>query len=410
MYGPNPENEWSEKYQTPTSKNQARRALLRFAGYCHKTPTELLDLQAKGMTSQDPDQQYVVLDLLQKWIESLKGRRSSKIGRLSTVRQFFEYHHRPLPPTSKNWLRGIKSDVPAVEGKLNVDRLRALVASVVGDPRKLSMVLAQLQSFSGPRELCLIGNTMGVGIGEQIRSGANLVEVYFPFGRKHSDKSWYSYLGKDACESLRKWFAIRGYPTKESPLIWPCRSNGDLGPLTETNLAGLFQDMMVRLGFREKMGVRKGKAVRYGVSVKELRDLAASIAQTCVGRTNEENEVFLESSIEYFLGDAVDPMHYRKMHELSPEFRKRQYVMVEPYLKILTNAKGAVASKLEETSKELAELRERFESYEDVAKQLRELRDEGQKELWTKRQPVVELVESKARMELVKPKKKRRRL
>jgi hypothetical protein len=91
--------------------------------------------------------------------------------------------------------------------------------------------------------------------------------------------------------------------------------------------------------------------------VKELRDLSASIAQTVVGRTSEENEVFLESSNECFLGHSVDEMHYRKMHELSPEFRLRQYQLVEPFLNIISSPNGAVASKLEETTKEVEKLR-----------------------------------------------------
>lgn len=376
------------------------------------------------MTSKDIDDQYLVLDLLQRWIESLEGRRSSKIGRLSTVRQFFEYHRRPLPPTSRNWLKGIKSDVPSVEGKLSVDRLRAVVASLGGDARKLSMVLVQLQSFSGPRELCLIANTMGPSISEQIKNAANLIEVYFPFGRKHSDKSWFSYIGKDGCESLRKWFAIRGYPTKDDPLIWPCKSNGGFGPLTEANLAGLFQDLMIRLGFREGVGLLKGRAIRYGVSVKELRDLAVSIAQTCVGRTNEQNEVFLESSIEYFMGHAVDPMHYRKMHELSPEFRKRQYLTVEPYLNIVSNPTSNNDQRFRKQEEKIESLERR------VSEMSRELSDwyategpvpEFLKEKARKKEsaevsmaveekpPIVQLIKSKETFEVVIPRKKRRK-
>lgn len=381
MYGANPEIEWSEKYQTPTSRNQAKRALLRFCDFCHKSPTELLELQTKAKASKNPDDEYLILDLLQKWIESLEGRRASKIGRLSTVRQFFECHRRPLPPNSKSWLRGIKSDVPAVEGKLSVDKFRAVAVSLGGDPRKLSMFMVQLQSFSGPRELCLIGNDMGVSIGEQIKNGANLVDVYFPFGRKHSDKSWYSYIGKDACEALRKWFAIRGYPTKENPLIWPCKEKDDFGPLREANLAGLFQDVMIRLGFRGKLGAVKGKAIRYGVSVKELRDLAASIAQTCVGRTNEQNEVFLESSIEYFMGHSVDEMHYRKMHELSPEFRKRQYLMTEPYLNVISNP-NIVNGKLSEQDAKIEELTRILNNPEELMKRWKEKDRERVEKLW----------------------------
>ena len=75
---------------------------------------------------------------------------------------------------------------------------------------------------------------MGVEIAKQIKDGANIIELYFPTGRKHSDKSWHTYIGREACEALRRWFEIRGYPTKEDPYIWPSigpQGRGD--PLTD---------------------------------------------------------------------------------------------------------------------------------------------------------------------------------
>jgi hypothetical protein len=44
-------------------------------------------------------------------------------------------------------------------------------------------------TFSGPRETCIIGNTMGPYIADELKKGSNLIEIYFDKGRKHSDKT-----------------------------------------------------------------------------------------------------------------------------------------------------------------------------------------------------------------------------
>ena len=87
---------------------------------------------------------------------------------------------------------------------------------------------------------------------------------------------------------------------------------------------------------------------RYGVSVKELRDLAISLAQQVKGKENERGEAFQESSAEYFAGHTIDELGYRKIHDLDPEYRKRQYQIVEPYLSPLTSPNGGVGVKVAE--------------------------------------------------------------
>ena len=367
-WGQNPENEWSEKYRTKESRRQARRVLLTFVKFAKTTPLELLKMQTNANTSKDPDERYIVLDLAKKWIDTYKGRRASKVGYLSTVRGFFAYYRRPLPPTDKDWLRSLASDTPAVEGKLTPDRLQTLVGSVSGDARKRSIFLVQLQSFSGPRELCIIGNTMGPYIAEELRKGRNLIELYFEKGRKHRDNPWYSYIGKDACDSLRKWFETRGNPTKEDPLIWPSLTNG--GELTPVALQRMFTRMTSRLAFRPKVGTNHSLSSRYGVSVKELRDLAFSLAQQAVGKTNERGETFLESSIEYFGGHTVDPMNYRKIHKLDPDFRRRQYQIAEPYISPISGppTRNVEAQKrLEQIELENKDLKARLDRLEAIS-------------------------------------------
>jgi hypothetical protein len=235
---------------------------------------------------------------------------------------------------------------------MSPDELQTIIRAVSGDPRKQSMFLVQLQSFSGPRELRIIDNTMGVYIGEQVKSGANLIDLYFSEGRKHSENPWHTYIGREACEALRKWFEGRegrGYPTKESPYIWPSLKPQTKGQgLTESGARQTFDRIVSRLGMRPKIGSGK-KTDRYGKSIKELRDLALSFSQQAVGKENELGERFQESSAEYFAGHTIDELGYRKIHDLDAEYRKRQYQIVEPFLSPHSNVgNNHIRSRLEE--------------------------------------------------------------
>jgi hypothetical protein len=315
-----------------------------------------LSLHREARKSEDPN---VVACKLKEWIMTMKGRRATKLTYISIIRSFFE-HHGEHVTIDKQWIRHkLKSDRAKVEGKVSPEVFDAIIKSVQGDPRKMSMFLVQLQSFSGPRELCIIGNEMGVKVGEAVKNGANLVELHFEEGRKHSENPWHSFIGREACDALRKWFGVRGYPTKESPYIWPSQKAGkeDM-PLTESGVRQVFARVTGRLGYRPKVGTSEGAGyTRYGYSIKEIRDLAFSLAQRALGKTNDDGEHFLDSSIEYFGGHTVDPMEYKKIHRLDPDFRKRQYAIVEPYLSPFNNVgNNHVRTRLEEANAKIEKL------------------------------------------------------
>lgn len=370
MVPQDPDLVWSK---SRVYSQQTLNMLHLFVKHCGKSPEELLNLQSEARKSDDPDAEYVVLNMVKGWISTIKGRKQTKLNYISTVRSFFEYHHRPLPP-DKNWIRGLRSDRGKVEGHVSPDVFQTIIHACRGDPRKLSMLLVQLQSFSGPRELCIIGNTMGPHIAEGLKKGPNLVGLYFDQGRKHSDKPWHTYIGKDSCDALREWFKIRGYPTQADPIIWPSENSdpnkkGD--PLTTSAVRQIFARITARLGYRPKLrtsnSVKKKPGehlpthVRYGVSIKELRDLSLSLSQQAVGKENESGERFQESSAEYFSGHTIDELGYRKIHDLDPEYRKRQYLIVEPYLSPVScpNGTNTRQIELEEKNKALeAKLKE----------------------------------------------------
>jgi hypothetical protein len=360
----NPELEWAKNRKDP---KDAIRIVRKFCEFCGKTPTQLLELQTKALTSTDIDERDYVLILVEKFIENFKGRRSTKLLLLSNLRSFFEFHRRALPPTRKTWLKNLKNDNPKVEGAISPDEFQTIIRAVSGDPRKQSMFLVQLQSFSGPRELRIIDNTLGVYIGEQLKAGANLIDLYFSEGRKHSENPWHTYIGHEACEALRRWFKIRGYPTEASPYIWPSLKPQTLGQgLTESGARQTFDRIVSRLGMRPKIGSGK-KTDRYGKSIKELRDLALSFSQQAVGKENESGERFQESSAEYFAGHTIDELGYRKIHDLDAEYRKRQYQIVEPFLSPLSNVgNNHIRTRLEEATAKIGKLEQDYANLKET--------------------------------------------
>jgi hypothetical protein len=254
-----------------------------------------------------------------------------------------------------------------VVGKLDPDTFDAIIHSVHGDPRTESMLLVQLQSFSGPRELVYISNKLGLHVAQELRKGVSQVELHFPRGRKTNPRGWFTYIGADACDSLRAYFKTRGWPSEENPIIWPSRGGrygNSKDPLTTKAAALVLERLAIGLGLRPKPdGVLSS---RYGYSIKEIRDLALSLSQRAVGEKNSRSEPYVSESSEYFCGHNIDPLAYRRLHELDPEYRRRQYKIVEPFLSPLSHPRHATESQLEAQQKRIEEMQKRLEALEAI--------------------------------------------
>jgi len=355
---------WSDTHYLP---RQVRTTLARFLKQVRKTARQVLDEQAKASRSEDPDDKYRLTDALLDWVNGLELRRSTKKHMITVVRSFFSYYRRPLPSPERVRLQKLTDDHDEVIGKLDPDTFDNLIHAVHGDPRTESMILVQLQSFSGPGELVYISNKLGLHVAQELRRGVSLVELHFPRGRKTNPRGWFTYIGADACDSLRAYFKIRGWPSEENPIIWPSRG-GRYGkskdPLTRKAAALVLERLAIGLGLRPKPnGVITS---RYGYSIKEIRDLALSLSQRAVGEKNNRGEPYTGESSEYFCGHNVDPLAYRRLHELDPEYRRRQYKIVEAFLSPLSHPRHATQSQLEAQQKTIEQMKQRLEALETV--------------------------------------------
>jgi hypothetical protein len=266
---------------------------------------------------------------------------------------------------------------------LTPDNFKTILAASRGELRLRSMLLVMLQSFSGTRELCIIGNTMGLKIAKELKEGSNRIELHFPTGRKHSDNPWYTYIGKDACDSLREWFKERGYPTEDNPWIWPSlasRYGKAGGPITESAAMQVFTRVIADLKLRAPVGSGE-KHTRYGISIGQVRDLAASLAQRVEGKANDTGDVYTDTTTNYFQGHTLDKLKYRKLHTLDPEYRRRMYELVEPVLSPISNPNFLMTRELIQTQEQVHSLEKQIESRDQSIKQMRKEMDEMPKNM-----------------------------
>jgi hypothetical protein len=105
-------------------------------GWEQVTPRELL------VRHLDSEGSYLVLDILQQYVNSLILRKSSKRKAYSVIRSFFVHNRCGLPTDPSFHIRG---DKPPVQGKLSsTDIYRILIAAEL---RYRSILLFKWQSF-----------------------------------------------------------------------------------------------------------------------------------------------------------------------------------------------------------------------------------------------------------------------
>ncbi|RJS88605.1 hypothetical protein CW700_07260, partial [Candidatus Bathyarchaeota archaeon] len=85
-----------------------------FAGF---TPDELVEFQI-GASGRD---RFKILDLVQRYVNSLRGRHGTKVKVYSTIRSFF-LHNRAELPRDRSFK--IKGDRPKVVGSLTPEEIR----------------------------------------------------------------------------------------------------------------------------------------------------------------------------------------------------------------------------------------------------------------------------------------------
>ncbi len=108
------------------------------------SPDELVSYVRKS----NKDEIYLLLDVIQEYINSLKGlRKSTKQGRYNAMRSFFAHNRAGLPKDPNFIIRG---DFPPVEGTLTAENIRDIARA--SNPAYRAIFLCMFQAGLGREE------------------------------------------------------------------------------------------------------------------------------------------------------------------------------------------------------------------------------------------------------------------
>jgi hypothetical protein len=263
-----------------------------------------------------PDK-LVILDKIQDFVlTELKGkRRKTKATCYTALRSFFNHNRVLLPVDSSFRIRG---DTPPTERKITIPDLRRLIELATQPMR--SMILVKWSGLLDTEGLIHFSNHYAGSVAEVLKANEPCLKIEIP-GRKSSRnvRPFYTYIGREALESLREYFdKERGWPKPTEPIWIFSRSNGKGATKITFNQAWL--GLLRRAKFIPK---KKGpRTSRYGYNVHNTRDLAISLLNTVQG--------FNPQVADFMAGHDIDPLGYNQFYLVKPNYVKEQYLLAEP--------------------------------------------------------------------------------
>lgn len=277
------------------------------------TPDELVRYQKDA----DNSHSYDILDVAQRYILSIKGKRlNTKKRYYSMIRSFFAHNRAELPKDPTFILR---SGVEKVRGTLTVEEVRDIV--IGSKPLYKAVFLSIFQGGMGLEEFSYWNTHGRASLMEQLRGDPEVVRIDLP-GRKRSrnDDPYHTYIGPDAIQAIRDYLRVR---PKGGDAIFLNQFNGPVSP----KAASVYWTRhLVKLGFIVPTP-EKGGAARYGKNMHELRD---------VFRSQWEKSPAKASVAEFQMGHVVDPLEYNKAHR-DEAWTRNEYLQALPMLQIMSS-------------------------------------------------------------------------
>jgi len=280
------------------------------------TPDELVEYQRDAETNR---QRYEILDVVQRYISSIEGKRLNSLKRYhSMIRSFFAHNRAELPKDPTFIMR---SQVEKVRGTLTVEELRDVILS--SKPVYRGVFLSIFQGGMGLEEFSYFNQNGLVSLTEQLRHSPKLVRIDLP-GRKakRNDDPYHTYIGPDAIKSIRDYLLIR--PEGGDAIFL----NQLKDPISPKAASVYWTRHLVKLGFI-KLTPDAGAGARYGKNMHEIRD---------VFRSQWEMSPAKPSVAEYIMGHVVDPLDYNKAHR-NEAWTRGEYLRALPMLQIMSSAR-----------------------------------------------------------------------
>jgi hypothetical protein len=307
-------------------------------------PDELVDWQ------RSHPGEYELLDLVQSYITRKDGTYGYKLKCYGCLRSFFLHNRCELPRDKTFRVVGTR---PAVMGRLTVDEFRQVLAA--SNPLYRAIFLCMFQGGMGVEELLYFDRT-GLGpVWRQIDGHVHPVRVELPGRKKLKNvKPYYTFLGRDAVDALRKWFEeVR--PNTAGKRIF-CTQFGNKISYNAAQMYWL--DKLEGLGLirRPHDG---NPSNRYGKNLHEIRDLFKTRWRI--------SGVDIEIG-DYFMGHDIDSLGYDKSPRDYPDFYRESYERAEPWLNVVTEDPEKVPRS--EVHKIRSEVREELDGYKAFLKKL----------------------------------------
>ncbi|MGD0804040.1 MAG: hypothetical protein ABSA11_08220 [Candidatus Bathyarchaeia archaeon] len=158
------------------------------------SPDELVAYQKRAAG----DDRYRVLDLVEGWMRTIRGRAKSKERYYSAVKSFF-LHNRAELPRDPGFR--ISVEVPPVVGSLTHDEIRKAV--VKSNRLYRAVFLCMVSGGMGCSEVVEWSNARLADLKKQLDAGVRPIRVDLP-GRKKlkNRRSYHTFLGRDAIDAI----------------------------------------------------------------------------------------------------------------------------------------------------------------------------------------------------------------
>ena len=306
-------------------------------------PDVLLEIQRKLRVEDRKGERKTVYHLwdsiIKPYIESLPRTYYGKQNVYTAIKSFFACNREPLPEDEQF---EVTSVVPPREAQLSLEGMRKIAQAAAVFPKVQSMYLVKVQGFMGEAELDYVNRNLGRKIYLQVMAGADLIRIDFS-GRKSTrnkpQSKFYTFIMKDAIDSLRRYFDSERGEVREGEPIWV--SGKDKKAYYRIFSFGNAIRRIVKRLFYKKTE-KKGY---YGFNLHETRDVTLTHAHTY------KSKGFDIDCARFWAGHGIDRNKYEKMfHPEMKPWVESQYRMLGPLLNLISGPKM-----VEETFKEQEE-------------------------------------------------------
>ncbi len=277
------------------------------------------------------DERYKHLDVVLKYIRSLKTGISDRKNRFTTIRNFYDFHRVPLPRPSKadiaRCFRPSEADKRrAIDTKpLEIDEVRRIILNASQPYNAAFMVM--FQSAMGLSEFEQFNTISWKKVVKELdREGPIRIDLVREKTSRQSIRKYYTFIGEDAKMLIKEWLDMRPDAKVDALFVTYNKNKKEWVPLTGRLISNMLTKVAKKVGLITPNGLN-----RYHIHMHEFRDLFKSLCTL-----NGINQV----ASEFFLGHTIDKLGYDKSPQYDEEWFRQEYMKVEPVLNILSNPEG----------------------------------------------------------------------